>query len=148
MAEKGMSRRKQALAPCTFEKEEKPHETHIPLRRSSFSGTHLRTKYSWRRPNLYSQVERGTENKITPILQVINLNFVFKNKTNFIVWCEEEGAVLIYANGKTSTETILECCLRHPCKSLLMAGHWHFQEDLFSEDSQQQSRCLCLHTRK
>jgi hypothetical protein len=59
MAEKGMSRRKHALAPCTFAKEEKPHETHIPLRRSSFFGTHLRTKYSWRRPNLSSQVKRG-----------------------------------------------------------------------------------------
>lgn len=117
MAEKGMSRRKHALAPCAFEKEEKPHETHIPLRRSSFFGTYLGTKYSWRRPNLYLQVERGTEKKKkkTQILQGINQNFVLKVK-HFIVWYKGEGRMLVYSNGMWM-KTFSELCLQHPFKS-------------------------------
>lgn len=58
---------------------------------------------------MYSQVEKVTKKKsIAQILQVINLNFLFKKKTNFI---EEEGVVLAFSNSKISTQVILELCL-------------------------------------
>lgn len=62
---------------------------------------------------LYSQGEKVTEKKksIAQILQVINLNFLFKNKTNFI---EEEGVVLAFSNSKISIQVILGLCLWQP----------------------------------
>lgn len=75
---------------------------------------------------------KGNRKKITQILQVINLNFVFKTKTSFVVCCEGRRAVLIYSNAKTSIKTFLELWLWHPFKSRLVASHCHFKEDLFS----------------
>lgn len=90
---------------------------------------------------LYSQVKRVTEKKksIAQILQVINLNFLFKNRTNFI---EEEGVVLALANSKISIQVIWGL---GDILSLLMTGHWHFKEVLFSEYGQQQPRCRFVH---
>lgn len=58
-----------------------------------------------------THILKGEQKKITQILQVINLNFVFKTKTSFVVCCEGRRAVLIYSNAKTSIKTFLELCL-------------------------------------
>lgn len=64
---------------CAFEEGRKPHETHIPLRRSSFSGTTLRTKYSLPEDQMCTyKLKEEWKKYIEPVLQVINQNLSFK----------------------------------------------------------------------
>lgn len=91
MAEKGMSRRKHALAPCeVLQGKETPHETHIPSRKSGFSGTHLRTKMFLEKTKSVLTHQKGNS-KITRILEATSLSLVLPNMTRFVLGCEDAG---------------------------------------------------------